>query len=102
MRLLARLRNCNYVELAQHPGERNLSRSRVTGLRDSLEQRVSEQLPAMTDARIRHDRDLVRVAPRQKIEFDFAILKIVQDLICSTVATVFDRQQFLHVVEIEV
>ena len=72
------------------------------GLSDSLEQRVSEQLPAMTDGRIRHDRDLVRVAPWQKIEFDFAILEIVQNLICGTVATMLQRQQFLHIVDVEV
>jgi hypothetical protein len=59
-------------------------------------------LAAVTDGRIRHDRNLVRVAPRQKIELDFAILQIVQNLICCTFVTVFQRQQFLHVVDIEV
>jgi hypothetical protein len=36
VRLRARLRNCDHVRLAQHPGERNLGGSRVMGLRDFL------------------------------------------------------------------
>jgi hypothetical protein len=38
----------------------------------------------------------------RKIELDFAILEIVQNLICGTFATVFERQQFLHIVDVEV
>ena len=79
MRLRARLRNCDHVWLAQQPGKRNLSGSRIMGLRDFLQRCVSEQLTALTDRRIRHDRDLVRLAPRQKIELDFTILQIVTE-----------------------
>jgi hypothetical protein len=42
------------------------------------------------------------VAPWQKTELDFAILEIVQNLICGTFVAVFQRQQFLHVVDVEV
>jgi hypothetical protein len=102
VRLRARLRNCDYFRLAQHPGERNLGGSRIMRSRDFIENRISEQLAAVTDRRIRHDRHLVRVAPRQKIEFNFAILETVQNLIGGTFATLFERQQFLHVVDVEV
>ena len=36
MRVRARLLNCDYVRLAQHPGERDLARCRAMGLRDFL------------------------------------------------------------------
>ena len=72
------------------------------GLRDFLQRCVSEQLTALTDRRIRHDRDLVRLAPRQKIELDFTILQIVQNLICCAFVAVCQRQEFLHIVDVEV
>jgi hypothetical protein len=77
----------------------NLGGSRLMGLRDFLLHRVSEQLTALTDGRISHDRDLVQAAPQEKIEFDFAILEIIQNLICGTFATVFAREKFLHIVD---
>ena len=101
MRLGARLWNCNHVRLPQYPCERNLSGSGVMPLGDLLQRRVSQQLATVTDRRIRHG-DLVRLAPRQKSELDLASLEIVQNLICCTLAALFERQQLLHIVDIEV
>ena len=36
------------------------------------------------------------------IELDFAVLEIVQNLIGGTLVAVFERQQLLHVVDVEV
>jgi hypothetical protein len=44
---------------------------------------------------------LVLLTPRQKIELDSAVLQIVKDLICCTGGTVFDREQFVHIIEID-
>src|SRR5215470_6318232 len=56
----------------------------------------------MADWRTGHDRDSCRSTPRQKIELDFEVLEIVQNLVCGTFVTPFERQQLLHVVEVEV
>src|SRR5947199_148215 len=39
---------------------------------------------------------------RQKAGFDFAVLEIIEDLIDGRGGTVFDREQFFHIFDIEV
>jgi hypothetical protein len=100
VRLRARLRNCDHV--------RNTHASAIwTGVASwdcaiFFSAVFLSNWPLWPTGEYAMTGNLVRLAPRPKIELDLAILEIVQNRIGGTVATVFQRQQILHVVDAEV
>src|SRR4029453_14259301 len=94
--------NSNDSRLAQHPREGDLGSDRVMTLRDLFERRALEQSAPMTNRRVSHYWNLIRLAPLQETGFNLPVFQIVENLIGGAVRAVFNRPEFFHVMDIEV
>src|SRR6266513_4402210 len=102
MLFLACFGNSNDSRLAQHPRERDLGSGSVVTLRDLFERRALEQSAPVTNRRVSHYWNLILLAPLQKTGFNLPVFQIVENLIGGAVPAVFNRPEFLHVIDIEI
>src|SRR4030095_935342 len=102
MLFLARFGNGDDSWLTHYPRERDLRRGRVVALGDPFERRVLKQAAAVTNWRVGHYRHLIVSAPLQKTGFNLPVFQIVENLISGAVPAVFNRPEFLHVIDIEI
>src|SRR2546427_9224742 len=101
MRGVARLRDGGYILLREQPRERELRRSDACALRERTQPAVPEE-PAFVERRVRHHRDAVAAAQRQKVPLDAAAAQVIEHLIRRAVPAPGNLQQLLHVGAIEI
>src|SRR5262245_25405832 len=101
MRCIRGLRDHHHILMTKQPGERYLRRRRAVAPSDACKRAVAQDA-ALVDGRIRHDRDMARSAPEQKIGLDAPPRKIVEDLVGGDAAAAGKPSELLHVADVEI
>src|ERR1039458_5403855 len=95
--------NCDNASAAYHPGQRDRG-GRATMDSADLRQRAVTYYEVIVAAerRVRHDRQVVLLAPRQDIAFNATVVETVWDLIGGAAMAVWNAEQIFHLANVEI
>ena len=95
--------NRDNVPAANYPGQRDRG-SRATMESADLRQRAIAYHEVMVTAerRVRHDRQVVLLAPRQNIALNATVVETVRDLVGGAATAVWDAEQIFHLANVEI
>ena len=95
--------NCDNAPAAIHPCQRDRG-GRATMDSADLRQRAVTYYEVMVAAerRVRHDRQVVLLAPRQNIALNATVVETVRDLIGGAAMTVRNTEEIFHLASVEI
>ena len=100
MRRSGSLGDGDHIAVTHRPGKSNLCWRRADPLGEVRKLMIGKEA-TLFDRAIDHDGDVPSCQPREKVMFGTAAAEVVQDLVRGAVVAA-SREQFLHVVRIEI